>query len=104
VGDIADQWERLTGSQIFEGYGLSETSDPDLDADALRSFCREQLTAYKVLKFIEFMPELPKSNVGKILRGELRDLCNSFTPVRVSRAEARFSSSGATEREAVKCE
>jgi len=49
------------------------TSNPDLDADAMRSFCREQLTAYKVPKYVEFLPELPKSNVGKILRRELRD-------------------------------
>jgi len=48
------------------------SSNPELDADAMRSFCREQLTAYKVPKFVEFLPELPKSNVGKILRRELR--------------------------------
>jgi len=39
---------------------------------ALREFCRQNLTAYKVPKFIEFRDELPKSNVGKILRRELR--------------------------------
>jgi long-chain acyl-CoA synthetase len=39
---------------------------------ALRDFCRQDLTAYKVPKFIEFRDELPKSNVGKILRRELR--------------------------------
>ncbi|MCI3999700.1 hypothetical protein MM716_31175, partial [Klebsiella pneumoniae] len=35
-------------------------------------FCRTELTAYKVPKNIEFRDELPKSNVGKILRRELR--------------------------------
>jgi long-chain acyl-CoA synthetase len=39
---------------------------------ALRDFCRQDLAAYKVPKFIEFRDELPKSNVGKILRRELR--------------------------------
>jgi long-chain acyl-CoA synthetase len=39
---------------------------------ALREFCRQDLTAYKVPKCIEFRDELPKSNVGKILRRELR--------------------------------
>ena len=39
---------------------------------ALRKLCRKDLTAYKVPKFIEFIDELPKSNVGKILRRELR--------------------------------
>ena len=49
------------------------SSNPALDADSLRSFCREQLTAYKVPRFVEFRDELPKSNVGKILRRELRE-------------------------------
>ncbi|HEX7933401.1 MAG TPA: long-chain fatty acid--CoA ligase [Paraburkholderia sp.] len=42
------------------------------DADIL-SYCKEQLTGYKRPKIIEFRTELPKSNVGKILRRELRD-------------------------------
>ena len=44
----------------------------DLTETALREFCRTDLTAYKVPKHIEFRDELPKSNVGKILRRELR--------------------------------
>jgi long-chain acyl-CoA synthetase len=47
--------------------------DPALTEDALRQFCRENLTGYKRPKLIEFRTELPKSNVGKILRRELRD-------------------------------
>jgi long-chain acyl-CoA synthetase len=35
--------------------------------------CREQLTGYKVPKLVEFRDELPKTNVGKILRRVLRD-------------------------------
>lgn len=38
----------------------------------IREFCRQELTGYKVPKFVEFRDELPKSNVGKILRRELR--------------------------------
>lgn len=49
------------------------SGNPDLDRDGLREFCREQLTAYKVPRFIEFRQDLPKSNVGKILRRDLRD-------------------------------
>ena len=49
------------------------TSNTALTEDALKTFCREQLTAYKIPRFIEFSKELPKSNVGKILRRELRD-------------------------------
>jgi long-chain acyl-CoA synthetase len=44
-----------------------------LTADTLKSYCRESLTAYKVPKQIVFVSELPKSNVGKILRRELRN-------------------------------
>ena len=47
------------------------STNAELDVDSLRSYCREQLTAYKVPKFIEFREDLPKSNVGKILRREL---------------------------------
>lgn len=46
---------------------------PDLTEQELILFCRRNLTAYKVPKLIEFRTELPKSNVGKILRRELRD-------------------------------
>jgi len=47
-------------------------SDPALAEEDLSGFCHQQLTAYKCPKFIEFRDELPKSNVGKILRRELR--------------------------------
>jgi long-chain acyl-CoA synthetase len=47
--------------------------DPDLTADSLMAYCHEQLTGYKRPKHIEFRDELPKTNVGKILRRELRD-------------------------------
>ncbi|WP_374379098.1 AMP-binding protein [Thermomonas sp.] len=47
--------------------------DPALSADAIKAFCRENMTGYKQPKHVEFRDELPKSNVGKILRKELRD-------------------------------
>ena len=47
--------------------------DPNLTAEDLLEFCKEQLTAYKKPKYIEFRTELPKTNVGKILRRELRE-------------------------------
>ena len=46
--------------------------DDRLDHEALQAYCRENMTAYKVPKQIEFCDELPKSPVGKILRRELR--------------------------------
>ncbi|MEX3011329.1 long-chain fatty acid--CoA ligase [Hoeflea sp. TYP-13] len=48
-------------------------SDPNLTEADVKSWCTDHLTNYKRPKFIEFRDELPKSNVGKILRRELRD-------------------------------
>ncbi|PCJ83399.1 MAG: long-chain-fatty-acid--CoA ligase [Thiotrichaceae bacterium] len=47
--------------------------DNALTEQELRDYCRESLTSYKVPKSIVFTDELPKTNVGKILRRELRD-------------------------------
>ena len=52
-------------------YAVSK--NPELSEDDLREFCRNELTAYKVPRFVEFLDELPKSAVGKVLRRELRD-------------------------------
>lgn len=48
--------------------------DSQVDAEALIEFCRERLTAYKTPRHIRFVEELPKTNVGKILRRELRKI------------------------------
>jgi long-chain acyl-CoA synthetase len=47
--------------------------DPALTEKEILEFCKEQLTGYKKPKYIEFRSDLPKTNVGKILRRELRD-------------------------------
>lgn len=47
--------------------------DPSLTEEDVKAYCRENLTGYKCPKHIEFRDELPKTNVGKILRRELRD-------------------------------
>ena len=46
--------------------------DDSLTEQEIKDFCKEELTNYKRPKFVEFRAELPKSNVGKILRKELR--------------------------------
>ncbi|HWG10143.1 MAG TPA: AMP-binding protein [Rhodanobacteraceae bacterium] len=47
--------------------------DPELTEAALKQYCHDELTGYKRPRYIEFRDSLPKSNVGKILRRELRD-------------------------------
>ncbi len=47
--------------------------DDSLTVKEVRDHCRKELTGYKVPKYVEFVEELPKTNVGKILRRELRD-------------------------------
>lgn len=46
--------------------------DESLTEEEIKAFCKEKLTGYKVPRLVEFRTELPKSNVGKILRKELR--------------------------------
>ena len=48
------------------------SADKGVTKDDIRAYCKEHLTSYKVPKLVEFRDELPKSNVGKILRKDLR--------------------------------
>lgn len=61
--------ESLSGEAV---KAVIVRSNPELTSSDLIMHCRNFLTAYKVPKFVEFRDELPKSNVGKILRRELR--------------------------------
>jgi long-chain acyl-CoA synthetase len=54
--------------------------DPGLTAEALIAYCRTELTGYKVPKHVYFRSELPKTNVGKILRRALRDELRNAAP------------------------
>ena len=47
--------------------------DPNLTAEQVKAHARDNLTGYKLPRYVEFREELPKTNVGKILRRELRD-------------------------------
>lgn len=47
--------------------------DPGITVEEVIAYCRKNMTGYKIPKYVEFRSELPKSNVGKILRKELRD-------------------------------
>jgi long-chain acyl-CoA synthetase len=59
------------GSEIVKAFIV--TANEQLTIEQVRKFAKETLTAYKAPHLIEFRKELPKSNVGKILRRELRD-------------------------------
>ena len=48
-------------------------TDGKLDEEQLLEYCREQLTCYKRPHSVQFVDELPKSNIGKILRREVRE-------------------------------
>ena len=54
--------------------------DPSLTAEALIAYCRTELTGYKVPRHVYFRSELPKTNVGKILRRALRDELRAAAP------------------------
>ncbi len=56
------------------------SKNSQLDAETLRAWCKKELTAYKVPKYIEFRDELPKTNVGKVLRRQLRDQETTHAP------------------------
>jgi long-chain acyl-CoA synthetase len=58
--------------EVAKLYVVPE-ADTKVDIEALRNYLRDNLTGYKVPKKIDIIDELPKSNVGKILRRELRD-------------------------------
>lgn len=62
--------DEVTGEQV-KIFAVS--TNASLSGKDVTDFCRERLTAYKVPKMVEFREELPKTNVGKILRRELRD-------------------------------
>ncbi|MBZ5489043.1 AMP-binding protein [Halomonas aquamarina] len=57
--------------EVIKLFVVSKNSQ--LDAETLRAWCKKELTGYKVPRYIEFRDELPKTNVGKVLRRELRD-------------------------------
>ena len=58
--------------EVVKLYVVKKESS--LTKNELLDYCRENLTGYKMPKEIEFRESLPKSNVGKILRRELRDV------------------------------
>ena len=66
--------------------------DPSLTEDAVRQHCKQSLTSYKVPRIVVFKDDLPKSNVGKVLRKDLRDEAQQAYLAREGRSrEAGYS-------------
>lgn len=59
------------GSELVKAFVV--TNKPELTAKEVREYAKTRLTAYKVPHQVEFVTELPKTNVGKVLRRELRN-------------------------------
>ena len=55
---------------------ISNTPNEDINSEEIIDHCKKYLTGYKIPEFVEFVEEIPKSNVGKILRRKLRDIEN----------------------------
>jgi len=57
--------------EVVKAYIVKD--NPDLTASEVLRHCHKSLTGYKIPRYVEFVLDLPKSNVGKILRRALRD-------------------------------
>jgi long-chain acyl-CoA synthetase len=69
---VGSQPDEMKG-EIAKAYVvLKPGADPD--ADGILALCREQLAAYKVPREVQFVPDLPKTSTGKIMRRELSTL------------------------------
>jgi long-chain acyl-CoA synthetase len=66
--------DELSG-EVVKVFIVRET--PNLTVSDVLRYCNKNLTGYKIPKYVEFVDDLPKSNVGKILRRALRDGTNS---------------------------
>ncbi|MEJ2587315.1 MAG: hypothetical protein P8165_06955 [Deltaproteobacteria bacterium] len=59
--------------ETVKAFVVPETGETLTDED-IKAWCKEKLAAYKVPKQVEFMDELPKSPIGKVLRRKLREM------------------------------
>jgi long-chain acyl-CoA synthetase len=65
--------DTAVGERIKAIVVLQSDARGKLSEDEIRSYCRERLAEYKVPHVVEFRGELPKTDVGKVSRRELRD-------------------------------
>jgi long-chain acyl-CoA synthetase len=69
VGRVPDEMK----GEIAKAYVVLKP-DAEPDADGILALCRDQLAAYKVSRAVQFVPDLPKTSTGKIMRRELSTL------------------------------
>ena len=69
---VGSQPDELKG-EIAKAYVVL-IPGADADSDGIIVLCREQLAAYKVPRSVQFVPDLPRTSTGKIMRRELRTL------------------------------
>jgi len=70
VGVPSERWDEEIKAVVRLEDGIAMTDDL---AEELKAHCRERIAAFKVPKSIEAIDDFPRSSVGKVLRGELRD-------------------------------
>lgn len=70
---VAGLPDEETGEAIKAWVTLKETDKGRITEDQLKAWCRENITHYKVPKYIEFIDEIPKTLVGKVMRRELQE-------------------------------
>jgi len=74
--------------EVVKAYVVVD--DPSLSAEEIVTFCRRNLTSYKVPRMVEFRNDLPKTPVGKILRRELRAIAVTEAAKPLAHAAAHF--------------
>jgi long-chain acyl-CoA synthetase len=85
---VGSQPDELKG-EIAKAYVVLKP-DAAADAEDIIALCRKELAAYKVPRAVQFVPDLPKTSTGKIMRRELRklDTETALTTRAVARADA----------------
>jgi long-chain acyl-CoA synthetase len=70
---VAGLPDRETGEAVKAWVVPTETGGPSITDMALKQWCQENMAQYKVPKYIEFLEEIPRNNLGKVMRRELQE-------------------------------
>ncbi len=67
---VSDQYR----GETVKAFIVLKDKNKNPGADQIKAYCKERIAAYKVPKMVEFVDDLPKSLVGKVLRRKLREI------------------------------